>query len=49
MPYKSPKQRRIMHAAANNPQFAKRVGIKQSTARKFIAHERKGRKHGRKR
>lgn len=45
MPYKSAKQKRTMQAAAHNPKFAKKVGIKQSVARKFIKHGRsKGRK-----
>lgn len=35
MPSKSAKQRRFMAAAANNPDFAKRAGIKQSVAREF--------------
>lgn len=35
MPSKSKKQRRFMAAAANNPKFAKKVGIKQSVAREF--------------
>lgn len=35
MPSKSEKQRRFMAAAANNPKFARRAGIKQSVAREF--------------
>ena len=35
MPSKSPKQARTMAAAAHNPQFAKKVGIPQETARDF--------------
>ncbi len=35
MPSTSGKQKRFMAAAANNPDFAKRAGIKQSVAREF--------------
>lgn len=35
MPSKSAKQRRFMAAAAHNPRFAKKAGIKQSVAREF--------------
>jgi hypothetical protein len=35
MPSKSESQRRLMAAAAHNPQFAKKVGIPQSVAREF--------------
>lgn len=35
MPSVSPKQARLMAAAAHNPSFAKRVGISQSVAREF--------------
>ena len=35
MPSKTPKQARLMAAAAHNPQFAKRVGVPQSVARDF--------------
>lgn len=35
MPSKSDKQRKFMAAAANNPKFAKKVGIKQSVAKEF--------------
>ena len=37
MPSKSKKQRRFMAAAAHNPQFAKKAGIKQSVAKEFNA------------
>jgi hypothetical protein len=36
MPSKSPKQKRFMQAAAHNPSFAKRAGIKPSVAREFV-------------
>ena len=35
MPSKTPKQARFMAAAAHNPAFAQRVGIKQSVAQEF--------------
>jgi hypothetical protein len=37
MPSKSKKQAKTMRAAAHNPKFAKKVGIKQSVARDFEA------------
>lgn len=37
MPSKSPKQARMMAAAAHDPKFAKRVGIPTSVAREFNA------------
>lgn len=36
MPTKSPKQKKLMQAAANNHEFAKKVGIKQSVAKEFV-------------
>jgi hypothetical protein len=36
MPSKSEKQRKFMAAAAHNPGFAKRAGIKQSVAKEFF-------------
>jgi hypothetical protein len=35
MPSKSPKQARMMAAAAHNPSFAKKVGVPQSVAKEF--------------
>jgi hypothetical protein len=35
MPSVSPKQKRFMAAAAHNPAFAKKAGIKQSVAKEF--------------
>ena len=35
MPSKSPKQKRLMDAAAHNPKFAKKVGVPQSVAQEF--------------
>lgn len=36
MPSKSPKQKRLMNAAAHNPAFAKKVGVPQKVAREFV-------------
>ena len=46
MPSKSSRQARTMAAAANNPDFARRVGIPQSVAREFHEAD-KGSKRGR--
>tara|TARA_R110001592_G_scaffold42260_1_gene137282 strand:+ start:1443 stop:1727 length:285 start_codon:yes stop_codon:yes gene_type:complete len=35
MPTKSKKQEKFMQAVANNPKFAKKVGVKQSIGREF--------------
>lgn len=35
MPSKSPKQARMMAAAAHNPQFAKKVGVPAKVAKEF--------------
>lgn len=35
MPSTSEKQKRFMAAAAHNPEFAKKAGIKQSVAKEF--------------
>lgn len=35
MPSKSPKQARLMAAAAHNPAFAKKAGIPRTVAREF--------------
>jgi hypothetical protein len=35
MPSKSPKQKRLMAAAAHNPAFAKKVGVPVSVAKEF--------------
>jgi hypothetical protein len=37
MPSSSLKQHRLMQAVANNPKFAKKVGIKQSVGKEFEA------------
>lgn len=36
MPAKSKKQEKLMRAVANNPDFAKKVGIKQSVGKEFM-------------
>lgn len=46
MPSTSDKQRRFMAAAANNPKFAKRAGIKSSVAKEFHSADKKGYQHG---
>jgi hypothetical protein len=43
MPSKSPKQARMMAAAAHDPAFAKRVGVPQSVAKDYNRAD-KGRK-----
>ena len=35
MPSKSPKQARMMAAAAHNPSFAKKVGVPSNVAKEF--------------
>lgn len=41
MPSKSKKQARFMAAAANNPEFAKKAGISQSTAKEYHDKDKK--------
>ena len=36
MPAKSEKQRRFMAAVANNPKFAKKVGVPQAVGEEFM-------------
>lgn len=36
MPIKSKAQDRLMRGVANNPEFAKKVGIKQSVGKEFV-------------
>lgn len=38
MPFKSEKQKRLIMAAAHNPEFAKKVGFPQQQAQKFVEH-----------
>ena len=42
MPAKSVKQKRLMQAVANNPEFAKEVGIPQSVGKEYIGKARGG-------
>lgn len=37
MPSKSPAQRRLMQAAAHNPEFAAKVGVPPTVAQEFVA------------
>jgi len=46
MPSTSDKQRRFMAAAANNPKFARKAGIKQSVAKDFHSADKSGYKQG---
>ena len=41
MPSKSEKQKRLMAAVANNPGFAKKVGIPQSVGKEFEREDKK--------
>ena len=41
VPYKSEKQKRFMRAAAHNPRFAKKAGIAQAVAKRFVKHSEK--------
>ena len=41
MPSKSEKQKRLMAAVANNPKFAKQVGIPQSVGKEFQREDKK--------
>ena len=36
MPSKTPEQRKLMQAAAANPQFAKKAGVPQSVAKEYV-------------
>jgi hypothetical protein len=45
MPSKSKKQHNLMEAVAHSPSFAKKVGIKQSVGKDFVAAD-KGKKFG---
>ena len=44
MPSKSPKQKRLMAAAAHNPAFARKVGVPVSVAKEFNRADTKKRK-----
>jgi hypothetical protein len=42
MPFKSPKQERLMRGVAHSPSFAKKVGIPQSVGKKFVQDAKEG-------
>lgn len=44
MPSKTPKQARLMAAAANDPAFARKVGVPVKVAKKFFAADQKRKK-----
>jgi hypothetical protein len=44
MPIKSKKQKRFMQAVEHSPEFAKKVGMKQSVAREFLHPKKKKKK-----
>jgi hypothetical protein len=45
MPSKTPKQAKLMRAAAHNPAFAKKVGVPPKVAKEFVAADkRKGKR-----
>ena len=44
MPSKTAKQKRTMAAAANDPEFAKKVGIPQKVAKDFHAADKRRKK-----
>jgi hypothetical protein len=44
MPTKSPEQRRLMQAAAHNPDFAKKAGVPVKVAKKFVREDKKAAK-----
>ena len=41
MPFKSEKQKKLIYAAAHNPEFAKKAGFEQNAAKKFIKDTKK--------
>lgn len=44
MPSKSPKQKKLMQAAANNPEFAKKVGVPQKVAKEYVKADKRRKK-----
>ncbi len=44
MPSKTPKQAKLMRAAAHNPAFAKKVGVPTKVAKEFVAADKRKRK-----
>lgn len=41
MPSKSPAQERLMRAVANNPAFARKVGVPQSVGKEFVSADKR--------
>lgn len=41
MPSKTPKQAKLMRAAAHNKAFAKKVGVPQKVAKEFVAADKR--------
>jgi len=41
MPSKTPKQAKLMRAAAHNPAFAKKVGVPTKVAKEFVAADKR--------
>jgi hypothetical protein len=44
MPSKTKKQAKFMMAAANNPKFAAKAGIKPKVAKEFVKEDKKAKK-----
>jgi hypothetical protein len=44
MPSKSPKQKKLMAAAAHNPQFAKKAGVPAKVAKEFHKADKKAKR-----
>lgn len=44
MPFKSAKQKKLMEIVAHDPEFAKKVGIKQNVAKKMIKEDEQDKK-----
>jgi len=49
MPTKTPKQAKFMQAVANNPKFAKKVGVAPKVGKEFVREDKKAAKPPRKR
>lgn len=41
MPTKTPKQAKFMQAVANNPKFAKKVGVAPKVGKEFVREDKK--------
>lgn len=44
MPFKSAKQKKLMEIVAHDPEFAKKVGIKQKVAKQMIKEDEQDKK-----